>query len=99
MIYIEEFEMSTKLLIEMFCLKQECEVDYIVGDDITGIYNIGDNFFNLSDIYFDLKENKPKGLIFEWQDYLTDWNMSIGDNVKPCFINYNSYCMGARFGV
>lgn len=95
--YITDFYRSTALLVEMFCKKQECEVEYIIGDDITGVYAIGDNFFNLCDIYYDLKEDKQKGLIFEWQDYLSDINMSIGDNVEKCFINYDSYCMGARF--
>jgi len=95
--FLKDFERSTNLLVEMFCKKQECEVDHIVADDITGVYAIGDNFFSLSDIYYDMKENKPKGLIFEWQNYLSDINMSIGDNVEKCFINYDSYCMGARF--
>ena len=95
--YIKDFERSTSLLVEMFCKKQETEVEHIVGDDISGIYAIGYNFFSLSDIYFDMKENKPKGLIFEWQDYLTEINMPIGDYVEKCYINYESYCMGARF--
>lgn len=96
--YITDFERSTELLVAMFCKKQDTYVDHIVADEITSIYAIGDNFFSLSDIYFDMKENKPKGLIFEWQNYLSDINMSIGDNVEKCFINYDSYCMGARFG-
>jgi len=93
--YIPQFERSTALLVEMFCKKQDVEVDFIVADDITGIYAIGDNFFSLSDIYFDLKEDKPKGLIFEWQNYLIEWNI---ENNSNCNINYSSYCMGARFG-
>lgn len=92
--YIKDFERSTALLVEMFCKKQETEIEHIVGDDISGIYAIGNNFFSLSDIYFDMKGNKPKGLIFEWQDYVSDWNL---DNNLKDFINYQSYCMGARF--
>ena len=92
--YIKDFERSTALLVEMFCKKQDVEVEHIVKDDVTGIYCIGDNFFSLSDIYFDMKENKPKGLIFEWQDYVTDYRVR---KVSTGFINYQSYCMGARF--
>jgi hypothetical protein len=95
--YITEFEKATDTLIKMFCRKQGCEVDYLVVDDITGVYNVGDYFCSLTDIYFDIKQNKPKGLIFEWQNYLTDYNLQFPDNIKSCFINYSSYCMGARF--
>jgi len=93
--YITDFERSTALLVEMFCKKQDTYVDYIVGGDVTGVYAIGDNFFSLGDIYYDLKENKSKGLIFEWQNHVIDWNLNNNSN---CSINYSSYCMGARFG-
>jgi len=92
--HITDFERSVYLLVEMFCKKQECEVEFIVQDDISGIYVIADNFFNLSDIFYDMKENKPAGLIFEWQNYLLDLNM---ENETSYNINYRSYCMGARF--
>ena len=92
--YIKDFERSTALLVEMFCKKQDVEVEHIVKDDVAGIYCIGDNFFSLSDIYFDMVNNKPKGLIFEWQNHVTEWNLEHNSN---CSINYDSYCMGARF--
>ncbi len=94
--YIKDFQRSVSLLIEMFCKKQETYVEHIVNDDITGIYCIGDCFFNLSDIFYDIKENKPAGLIFEWQNYVTDKNLSIKDDTEKIYINYHSYCMGAR---
>ena len=99
--YLTDFERSTALLVEMFCKKQDAEVEFIVVDDITGVYSIGDNFFSLSDIYYDLKENKPKGLIFEWQDHVSEYNLTIGFNdvTERCFLNYNSYCMGARLKI
>ena len=93
--YIQDFERSTKLLIDMFCKKQETEVEHIVKDDVTGMYCIGDNFFSLGDIYFDMVNDKPKGLIIEWQNHVVDWNLKHNSN---CSINYDSYCMGARFG-
>ena len=93
--YLKDFERSTALLVEMFCKKQETCVEHIVTDDITGIYAIGDNFFNLSDMYYDLKENKPKGLIFEWQNYVINYNIS--NHCTNSSINYKSYCLGARF--
>jgi hypothetical protein len=92
--YLKDFERSTNLLVEMFCKKQDTYVEHIVVDDITGVYGIGDNFFSLSDIYFDMKENKPKGLIFEWQNYVTDHRVR---HTSTGYINYSSYCNGARF--
>lgn len=92
--YLKDFERSTGLLVEMFCKKQESQLISIIGDEICGVYSIGDNFFNLNDIYYDMKENKPKGLIFEWQDYVTDYRLR---KVSIGYINYQSYCMGARF--
>lgn len=91
--FITEFERATKLMIDMFCAKQEAEVEHIVKDDISGIYCIGDCYFNLSDIYYDIKENKPKGLIFEWYYHCVDHAFSGKEHVS---INYDSYCMGAR---
>lgn len=88
------FEKSILSLINIFCHKHETEFDYAVGDDLSGVLCFGDNFFNIGDIYFDLKENKPKGLIFKWQNYLTDYNIT--NNVSE-FINFGSYCAGVRF--
>jgi len=91
---IANFEKSIQSMIDIFCHKHDTNFDYAVGDDLTGVLCFGDNFFNIGDVYLDLKENKPKGLIFEWQNYLTDHN--IRNNVNE-FINFSSYCIGARF--
>lgn len=93
--YIQDFERSTKLLIDMFCKKQEVDYEFSVSDDITGVsaYS-GHNYFSLNDVYFDMVNDKPKGLIIEWQQYISYY--SITKNVDR-FINYESYCLGARF--
>ena len=90
--YIKDFERSTALLVEMFCKKQELDLDYIAS--VTGVYTFDDNSFTLtlSDIYFDMVNEVPKGTIIEWQNYLTDLSMK-GIDV---FINYESYIMGYR---
>ena len=94
---LTNLEKSIQSVINAFCHKHEIEFDYSVSDDLTGVLCFGDNFFNLSDIYFDLKENKPKGKIIEWQNYLTDYNIKTNGNHTNQFIRFNSYCMGARF--
>ena len=91
---IVNFEKSIHSMINVFCHKHGTYFDYAVGDDLSGVLCFGDNFFNIGDVYFDLKENKPKGLIIEWQNYLTDYR--IKTNTEK-FINFDSYCMGARF--
>ena len=90
---LEGFESATAFLVKMFCMKQDAYVDHTIGDDICGIYAIGDNFFSLDNIYFDLKTDQPKGLIFDWQNACIDAHFA---GVKDT-INYRSWCMGLRF--
>ena len=90
---LERFQSETAFLVKMFCMKQDAYVDYTIGDDICGIYEIGDNYFSLDDIYFDLKTDQPKGLIFDWQNANIDAHFK---GIKDT-INYRSWCMGLRF--
>lgn len=92
--YITDFDKAAKLMIDMFCTKHDTDVEYIKENDPTDVLCFNDNFFTLSEIYYDLKENIPKRLIFEWQDYITEHQI-INDHTK--YINFESYCMGARF--
>ena len=92
--YLKDFERSTALLVEMFCMKHETYLEHIVGGDlICGIYCIGDNYFSLDDIYFDMKTDQPKMEIFEWQNACIDAHFA---GIKDT-INYRSWCMGLRF--
>lgn len=91
--YIKDFERSTALLVEMFCKKHETSLVHIVADQICGLYCIGDNYFTLDDIYFDMSTDQPKMEIFEWQWACIDAHFE-GITEE---INYRSWCMGARF--
>ena len=95
MTYLKGFERSTALLVDMFCKKQDAEVEFIVADQICGIYCIADNFFSLDDIYFDMKTKQKKGKIFEWQNDGIEAHF----NVITENINYRSYCMGSRYKI
>ena len=55
--------------------------------DSIDVFSISHFFFSLSDIYFDLKSNQPKGKIIEWYDYILENELKI---------NYYHYCMGLR---
>jgi hypothetical protein len=92
--FITYFEQAASVLIESFCKKQDVYVDYIVVDDITGIYCIGDAYLTLSDIYHDMKTNQPKGAIIDWFWESVEFKTNNPDGV---YINYNSYCMGLRY--
>ena len=81
------FEYATKDLLKAFCKKQDLIPDYSVGGDRIDVFYISDFFFNISDIYFDLKSNQPVRKIVEWYYYISEHDVNI---------NYYSYCMGLR---
>ena len=55
--------------------------------NLIGIICLSDYFFNIEDIYFDMKNDKPKGKILQWYDYVL---------TRESNINYRSFCMGMR---
>lgn len=74
-------------IVKKFEKKQELNFDFAVGDDLLDILDFnGIYYFTLQDVVHDLVTDQPKGLITEWQEYTVDNG----------FINYKSYCMGAR---
>lgn len=75
-LYVAEFEE-----------KHETSLEFWVADDKTGIACFGDNFFNLSDIAYDIDNECEPRAIFGWQNY----QIESGSKV-----NFKSYLMGAR---
>ena len=84
---VELFEYAARSLIKEFCDKQELQFEFDNYDVGIGIICLSDYFFNIEDIYFDMKHDKPKGKILQWYDYVL---------MKESNINYRSYCMGMR---
>ena len=84
---LRAFEVAVDRLLMEFCEKHDLSYEFSVGEDSIDIFSISNYFFSLSDIYFDLKSNQPKGKIIEGYDYLLDNEVNI---------NYYSYCMGLR---
>lgn len=84
---VELFEYAARNLIKEFCQKQDLQFEFDNYDVGGGIICLSDYFFNIEDIYFDMKHNLPKDKILQWYDYrlMHDTN-----------INYRSYCMGLR---
>jgi len=84
---LRAFEVAVDRLLMEFCEKHDLSYEFSVGEDSIDVFSLSHFFFSLSDIYFDLKSNQPKGKIIEWYDYILE------NEVK---INYYSYCMGLR---
>ena len=81
----------------MFEKKHGYESDGFVSDDITGVCGfISQYYFSLSDIVFDIENNLPKGLIFEWQNHNLEQHYK---DPKSPIINLRNYAMGARYGI
>ena len=79
---IEKYETYCNLIIEIFQTKHGYEFSYWICDEVGGIaVFIEEYYFNMSDIMYDLRNELPIGLIFEWQDHMVD-NYSEKDDYK-----------------
>lgn len=84
---LRAFEVAVDRLLMEFCEKHDFTYEFSVGEDSIDIFSISHFFFSLSDIYFDLKSNQPKGKIIQWYDYLLENEVEI---------SYYAYCKGLR---
>ena len=84
---VELFEYAARNLIKEFCHKQDLQFEFDNYDVGGGIICLSDYVFNIEDIYYDMKQNKPKGKILQWYDYRLMYDTNI---------NYRFYCMGLR---
>lgn len=82
-----------KEYIRLFEEKHEVFFDYAVGDDLMGLLCFGDYLFTTRDVIYDIDNDLPKNLIFQWQDDSFD---SI-TNPHHKKINLQSYARGLRF--
>lgn len=82
-----------KEYIRLFEEKHEVFFDYAVGDDLMGLLCFGDYLFAIHDIVYDIDNNLPKNLIFQWQDDSFDSSK----NPQHAKMNFQSYAMGLRF--
>ena len=89
----EKLDDILKEYIRLFEEKHEVFFDYAVGDDLTGLLCFGEYLFTARDVIYDIDNDLPKNLIFQWQDDSFD---SI-TNPYHKKINLQSYAMGLRF--
>ena len=82
-----------KEYINLFEEKHEVFFDCAVGDDLTGLLCFGDYLFTTRDVIYDIDNNLPQNLIFQWQeDHIND-----DKNPERKVINLQSYARGLRF--
>ncbi len=90
------YALAVKDYVQMFCDKQELQFDGWVGGDIGGVASfIGEYFFNIGDITFDIDNGCPPGLILNWQ--LEGIEAHLLNPSVTSFMNYKSYSMGLRY--
>ena len=76
--------------LDLFCEKHDVYYDYWVADQVGGIIEISDAFFNFDDIRLDIDLDAPK----EEKNSIWDWYWSNIDSEQ--IINYYSYLKGLR---
>lgn len=88
---IRTYEQSVNALVKAFCQKQYVKFDVDMwADRVGGVILIRDYYYlNFSDIYYDMETEQPKGMIFDWYNYLEH-------NKDKSFVNYESYIKGFR---
>ena len=89
----EKLDDILKEYIRLFEEKHEVFFDYAVGDDLMGLLCFGDYLFAINYIIYDIDNDLPKNLIFQWQD--DSFDIIINPHHKK--INLQSYAMGLRF--
>ena len=82
-----------KEYIRLFEEKHEVFFDYAVGDDLMGLLCFGEYLFTTRDVIYDIDNDLPQNLIFQWQDDSFDSII----NPQHAKINLQSYVMGLRF--
>ena len=82
-----------KEYIRLFEEKHEVFFDCAVGDDLIGLLGFGDYLFKTRDVIYDIDNDLPKNLIFQWQDDSFDSSK----NPQHAKMNFQSYAMGLRF--
>ena len=82
-----------KEYIRLFEEKHEVFFEHAVGDDLMGLLCFGEYLFATRDIIYDIDNDLPKNLIFQWQDDSFD---SL-KNPQHADMNFQSYARGLRF--
>jgi len=94
----QQFNELADKYIAAFEKKHGAQLEFWVADDKSGIASFGGTWFvNFSDIMFDIDNNLPKRLIFDWLDYSLETHYYNENKIsKLPSINLKSYSKGVR---
>jgi len=84
----QRIELDKKYL-DKFCLKHDTYYDFVNED----MALIGDCYFNITDIYYDIDNDVPGNEIWDWHNATLDWAMEDKQTM-----NFNSWVGGLRYG-
>ena len=86
---ILQYEKACNGIGRQFEKKQEIEFDGWVANDIGSVAGfIGQYYFNMEDMIYDLTTDQPKDMILDWQDYVV--------TTEKTHVNYRAYSKGMR---
>jgi hypothetical protein len=94
---ISNYENSVNAIITEFKQKQvfkNADNGYWIGNSVGEVYDFGDGFtFDFNDVLTDIREDAPKGEIFEWREYLLRiWHINnLAGGVLLSEINYKNW--------
>lgn len=97
---IRNYENSVNAIITEFKQKQvfkNADNGYWIGNSVGEVYDFGDGFtFDFNDVLTDIREDAPKGEIFEWREYLLRiWHINnLAGGVLLSEINYKNWLKG-----
>lgn len=88
-----KFKETAEAYLKVFCEKHDYDYEdkSWVGGWVGEVAELGDDFYNLNDIRYDIDNNIPVGEIEKWTDYV----LRLGELDCPRRINFQSWCKGA----
>lgn len=87
----ENFETACEAYVRAFCQRHEIGFEGWVRGRVGEVAGIGDYFFGMDEIRYDVDTEQPEEKIFEWVDYMNQLS-SLGCTKR---INYEHFCKGA----
>jgi hypothetical protein len=90
----QRLDMALTAYIHAFERKHDCEMGFAVCNDLMGTLCFGDNFFSMDNVIFDVENDLPANMIYEWQAAGVEAHFK--DAATPQ-INLQSWHMGARY--
>lgn len=88
-----QFKEIAEAYLKAFCEKHDYDYEDArwLGQRVGEVADLGDDFYDLNDIRYDIDNNIPAGEIEKWADYIL--RLELLDCPKK--INFQSWCKGA----